>query len=92
MNRNSVRLVNVRGSRYALSNIACGNGVDNFATVVDLLDAIEDSYGGEEMLSKVSKLQLLGFYNIQLDRETNEYVRLKGNDSLGNKFYLIAEF
>ena len=92
MNRNSVKLTNVRGNRYALSNIACGNGADSFATVVDLLDAIEDSYGGEETLSKVSKLQLLGFYNIQLDRETNEYVRLKGNDSLGNKFYLIAEF
>lgn len=89
---NSVELKYVNGASGALSNICHGNGiVKTYSSVMDLLDAVEDSKSPVELLQNLQKLKLVGIYNLSIDRDTTTYTRIKGSDTLGNVKYLIVK-
>lgn len=86
------KFYDVRGINEALSNIAHGNGYNTYATTVDLKDAVEDANSTQELLDNLNKLNLVGWYNLEVSRVTQSMVRIKGVDTLGNIRYLEAEF
>ncbi len=90
MRRNSVKLTTVGDIPLALSNVACGNGFDRYATVTDVLDAVEDSVDAHDLFMRLAGLNLLGFDCMTIDRETDTYVRIKGVDKLKNVYLLTA--
>lgn len=77
-----VGLYSIKGIPCALSNICHGNGINDYATVMDLYDAVEDSETAEDLVRNVNSLKLVAgkFF---IDRETAEYVRLKALTPLG---------
>lgn len=85
---NNPKLVYPDGARGALSNIA--HGVGKWSSVIDLVDAVEDSNTAKELLINLKKLSLVGMNSLTIHRETDSYVRIKGTDMLGNVKYLIA--
>lgn len=85
---NSIDLVYPNGQRGALSNICHGNGMNKFATVVDLKDTVEDSTDANELLRNLSRLNLVGMNHLSIDRDTPSYTRIKGDDPIGNICYL----
>lgn len=61
------------------------------STAVDVLDAVEDSKTAYELLDNLNSLNIR-IKDFKIDRVTDDYIRLAGNDSLGNKYYFRAEF
>ena len=61
------------------------------STAVDVLDAVEDANTAIELMDNLTALNIR-INNFKIDRLTDNYVRLVGNDSLGNKYYFRAEF
>ena len=55
----------------------------------DILDAVEDSRTGEELVKRLNHLPL--FERWVVDRETETRVRLKATDCFGNTKYFKAE-
>ena len=86
----NVTLFTANATNLSLSNICHGGGNDGYASVVDLMDAVEDSKTAKEFLAKISALNFVGFENPKIDRETDEYVRLRANDGMGNNRYMKA--
>ena len=78
-------LITVHGVKESLS-VLYNN--DN-CNVIKIYDTIEESKTKEELVASLNKLKLLNKFNI--DRETQEYVRLVTTDYLGNRHYLIVE-
>lgn len=74
-----------RGQAEALQNL----WYNNRCTIADIEDAVEDSRSGEELVTKINKLNLLRKFT--LDRETETKVRLKSIDALGNVSYFETE-
>ncbi len=85
------RFYNINDINEALTNIAHGNGHNDYATPIQLKDAVEDSTTAKELLSNLQKLHFVGWNNLSIDRETKYYVRIKGESASGIK-YLDAEF
>lgn len=85
------RFYNIKDINEALINIAQGNGYNNYATPIQLRDAVEDAVTAKELLSNLQKLHFAGWNNLSIDRETKCYVRIKGESASGIK-YLDAEF
>ena len=56
-------------------------------TVMDIMDAVEDSATGAELVKRLNALDLPRF---TLDRETETYARLKTVDPWGGVSYLVA--
>lgn len=79
----NVRLTTGHGVNESISNLLYMGRV----TVEDIYDAVEDSKDGAELVHRLGKLNIQKF---ALDRETDEYVRLKSTDVLGNVRYLKA--
>lgn len=79
----NVRLTNGRGVNESISNLLYMGRV----TAEDIYDAVEDSKDGAELVRRLGKLNIQKFV---LDRETDEYVRLKSADVLGNVRYMKA--
>ena len=71
------------GVPESLNNL-CDHRVD----VMAIHDAVEDSKDGKELLSKMKELRLLRTFSP--DRETEEYVRLRAVDRMGNISYFMA--
>ena len=87
-----VRFFNQNNINCSISNIAHGNAlVTRFATPVDVYDVIEDAETSEELLRNLKRLKLVGWNNLEIDRENSKYVRIKGIDRLGNIHYLKVE-
>lgn len=85
------RFFNSGNWNCAISNIAHGNAiVTAYSTPMDVYDAVEDAVDGIDLLRRLKKLKLVGWYNLHIDRETESYVRVKGTDVLGNVHYLKA--
>ena len=61
----------------------------NECSVPAIMDAVEDSVTGTELVNRLNKLKLLEKYH--LDRETPAYTRLTATDCFGNKHYFRAE-
>ena len=80
----NVRLTNGRGVTESISNLLNRGGV----TAEDIYDAVEDSKDGAELVRRIGRLNISGKF--VLDRETDEYVRLKSTDVLGNVRYMKA--
>lgn len=77
-----VELFTISGIPCALKNICHGNGINEYATVMDLYDAVEDSKTSDELVRNINRLKLVaGVFSV--DRETTEYVRLKALTPLG---------
>ena len=57
-------------------------------TVIDILDATEDSVTGAELVENLNALRL--FSRFRLDRETDEYARLITVDCWGKTHYFRA--
>ena len=74
-----------RGQAEALQNLL----YNNRCTIADIEDVVEDSRSGEELVTKINKLNLLRKFT--LDRETETKVRLKSIDALGNVSYFETE-
>ncbi len=87
-NANDINLIYANGVAGALSNICHGDGYNNWATVIELRDAVEDSEDTNSLLHNLNLLNLIGMENMTLDRDTPAYTRIKGNDPLGNIHYL----
>lgn len=81
----NLRLFGRCGENHSLRNICLYE-----ASVVDLLDATEDSTTAEEFERNISKLHISG--NFKIERVRPEYVRMKSVDPYGNPWYLRAEF
>ncbi len=81
---NTITLLYPNGACGALSNICHGNGVNKYATVQDLQDAVEDSQNSTHLVMKLSDLDLIGMDDIIIDRDTAEYTRVRGHDCFGN--------
>lgn len=79
----NVRLTTGHGVNESISNLLYMGRV----TAEDIYDAVEDSKDGSELVRRLGKLNIQKFV---LDRETDEYVRLKSTDVLGNVRYLKA--
>lgn len=58
---------------------------------VDILDAIEDATNETELKDNINSLNGV-YYHFNIDRVTDTYVRLKAQDTLGNVYYIRAEF
>ena len=86
----NVTLFTANGTNLSLSNICHGGGNDGYASVIDLMDAVEDSKTAKDFLRNVSALNFVGFENPKIDHETEEYVRLRGTDGMGNARYMKA--
>lgn len=85
------KLFNQCGVRLSMNNIAHGSAmVTAYSTPVDVYDAIEDAHDGKELLKNLKQLKLVGMNNMCIDRETASYVRIKGDDPLGNIRYIRA--
>lgn len=65
----------------AMSNLYYGNK----CSVVQILDAVEDSKTAEELVDRLNGLDLLEKFTI--DRTTDKYVRLKSWDRFGALHY-----
>lgn len=77
-------LRNGSGMREAISNMYW-KGCDY--TMIE--DVVEDATTADELMRGLNSLDL--FYKFRLDRETETYVRLVGQDGMGNKHYFRAE-
>ncbi len=81
---NTITLLYPNGMCGALSNICHGNGMNKYATVQDLQDAVEDSKDANDLVMNLSAIELVGMRDIIIDRDTETYTRVKGHDLLGN--------
>ena len=88
----NVTLFTANATNLSLSNICHGGGArnDRYASVIDLMDAVEDSKTAKDFLTRISALNFVGFENPKIDRETDEYVRLRAEDGMGNTRYMKA--
>ena len=78
---------NGRGILYSWSNL---NFIDRNINVVTVMDIIEDSKNGEELVRELGKLRMVHNTWI-IDRETDTKVRIKHTDYLGNVTYIECE-
>ena len=78
---------NARGIPYAWSNL---NFIDRNINVVTIMDIIEDSNNGTELVRELGKLNMVHRTWI-IDRETDKKVRIKHTDILGNATYIECE-
>ena len=60
----------------------------NECSVTEILDIVEDANTVEELINGLNSLRINIRFNI--DRTTEQYVRLKGIDAFGNIHYLKA--
>ena len=86
----NARLSTARGISLSLRNIIYGNGNDDYATMADFMDALEDSTTADELVRNLNRIKLVGFYNPTIDRDTPNYVRLKAKDGMGNIHYMVV--
>lgn len=87
-NPNSIDLIYASGNYGALSNICHGNGYNRWASVMDLMDAVEDSDNAQQLLLNLSKLNFVGMSGLTIDRDSALYTRIKGSGALGDIRYL----
>ena len=80
-----VNYYNAQGIEYPLSDLFNEYGHKVTATIADVSDAIEDSKIGEELRENLSKLLNRTF---TVDRERENYIRLKHVNENGNIKYL----
>lgn len=66
------------------------NFIDRNINVVTIMDIIEDSNNGEELVRELGKLNMVHKKWI-VDRETDTKVRIKNTDALGNVTYIECE-
>ena len=78
-------LMTGRGLRESWSNLI---SLNSKTTVFDITDCIEDCDTGDKLVKAINALDILGRF--ELDRETDEYVRLKTVDYCGNASFLKA--
>lgn len=72
---------------YSWTNL---NFIDRNINVVTIMDIIEDSKNGEELVKELGKLNMV--HNTWVvDRETDAKVRIKHIDALGNVTYIECE-
>lgn len=72
---------------YAWSNLNFIGKKDNVVTVMDI---IEDSQSGDELVKELKKVSMV--HNTWVvDRETDAKVRIKHTDRLGNVSYIECE-
>lgn len=72
---------------YAWSNLIF---IDRNINAVTIMDIIEDSKTGEELVTELGKLNMVHNTWV-IDRETDAKVRIKHNDRLGNVTYIECE-
>lgn len=80
------RYFNGSNITLAISNLYSGKR----CSVVQILDAVEDSKTAEELVDRLNSFDILEKFTI--DRTTNEYVRLKSWDSFGALHYFKAYY
>ena len=81
--KRKLSLTTARGIPESLSNICAHDECPEY-----IMDAAEDSKTGKEFLKGIRELHLLRHFEIE--RETENYVRLKGTDAFGNISFLKA--
>ena len=75
------------GYPYSWNNL---NFKDRNTNVITVLDVIEDSKNGTELVTELRKLNMV--HNVwKIDRETETKVRIKHTDWLGNVTYIECE-
>ena len=72
---------------YAWSNLIF---IDNNINEVTIMDIIEDSNNGVELVKKLRKLNMV-YNKWVVDKETDTSVRIKNTDKLGNVTYIECE-
>lgn len=72
---------------YSWSNL---NFIDRNINVVTIMDIIEDSNNGEELVKELGKLNMV-YNKWVIDKETDTSVRIKNTDKLGNVTYIECE-
>lgn len=72
---------------YAWSNL---NFIDRNINVITIMDIIEDSKSGAELVKELGKLNMVHNTWI-IDRETDTKVRIKHTDKLGNVTYIECD-
>lgn len=72
---------------YAWSNL---NFIDKNINVVTIMDIIEDSNSGVELVKELKKLNMVNNTWV-VDRETEVKVRIKHTDTLGNVTYIECD-
>lgn len=60
------------------------------STAIDVLDVVEDAKTAQQLRNGLNELDLR--VKFEIERTTEDYVRLKGFDALGNTRYLKAQF
>lgn len=83
----NAKYYNGNRTRYAWSNL---NFIDRNINVVTIMDIIEDSKTGNELIMQLGKLKMV-HNKWTIDRETDTKVRLKNSDVLGNVSYIECE-
>lgn len=66
------------------------NFIDKNIDVVTIMDIIEDSKNGNELVKEFAKLNMV-HNNWVIDKETDLKVRIKHTDQLGNVTYIECE-
>lgn len=78
------QLMTVSRTPEAMSNLCLWNDTN----VMDICDAVEGSSTAADLVKNINALHI--GRRFVFDRETSEYVRLKGTDAFGNKSYFVA--
>ena len=78
-------LTTSNGIKESFSNLYYGGE----CSIPAILDVVEDSSTGSELVNKLNKLKLVEKF--RLDRETPTYVRLVTTDCFGNQHYFKAD-
>lgn len=79
------RYMTATGIPEALSNLCLWRDTN----VMDIRDAVEEAATAAELVQNINALHI--GVRFKLDRETAEYVRLKGTDAFGNTKYFIVD-